>query len=193
MPKLRHLRHVFCFAALLAAFSCVKSPPPGADAGGAALPTAASSAPTTTAAVASSAPTPAAPPGATPAATTLADRLAQEAQSRPPIHPNADDILAAFAKAGGEVATKRQGLGATYKARFCEGGTTGDGLVTMSICEYPDGDSAKAGLHALQEIYPAKAATHVLHKGTVLTTLRLKDGPPAQALEGKLLAAYKGL
>ena len=32
-----------------------------------------------------------------------------------------------------------------------------------------------------------------MRKDTVLTTLRLKDGPPAQALEGKLLAAYKAL
>ena len=131
--------------------------------------------------------------GAGSGGTTLAGRLAQEARSRPPIHPNADEILAAFAKAGGVVPTKNQGLGSTYNAKFCEGGTTEDGLVTISICEYADADSAKAGLQALQEIFPAKAATHVLRKDTVLTTLKLKDGPAAQALESKLLAAYKGL
>jgi len=191
MPK---LRPVLVFAAFLAVPACVKSSPPVPDAGSVATPTAASSAPSTTSAVAPPAPAPAAPPsGALPAATTLADRLAEEARSRPLIHPNADEVLAAFAAAGGEVTTKRQGLAATYKASFCEGGTTGDRLVTLSICEYPDGDAAKVGLRTLQEVYPAKNATHVLHKDTVLTTLRLQDGPPAHTLESKLLVAYRGL
>jgi hypothetical protein len=126
-------------------------------------------------------------------ALTLAQRLASEAQNRPHIQPNADEVLAAFAKLGGGVAAKRQGLGATYKASFCEGGTTGDGALTMSVCEYPDDDSAKAGLATLQAIYPAKQASHVLHKDTVLTTLRLQDGPGPQGLEAKLVAAYKVL
>jgi len=126
-------------------------------------------------------------------AITLGDRLLKEAQNRPHIQPNADDVLAAFAKAGGGVATKKQGLAATYKANFCEGGTTGDGSVTVSVCEYADDDSAKTGLAALQSIYPAKQANHALRKDTVLTTLRLKDGPDAQALESKLLAAYAAL
>jgi hypothetical protein len=85
-------------------------------------------------------------PQANGVAMTLADRLLKEAQSRPAIQPNADDVLAAFAKIGGGVVTKKQGMGATYKASFCEGGTTGDGAVTLSICEYPDDASAKDGL-----------------------------------------------
>lgn len=126
-------------------------------------------------------------------ASTLSDRLVKEAQNRPAIQPNADDVLAAFAKIGGGVTAKKQGLGATYKASFCEGGTTSDGAVTVSICEYPDDASSKDGLTALQTIYPAKQAMHVLHKDTVLTTLRLQDGPAAQTLETKLIAAYKAL
>jgi hypothetical protein len=188
-----NIRRVLCLAAVLAVPACVKTPPPGADADASSIasatPAVASSAPATASAAASSA----TPTGLGAVGTTLAGRLAQEAQSRPPIHPNADEILAAFAKAGGVVATKNQGLGSTYKAKFCEGGTTEDGLVTISICEYADADSAKAGLQALQDIFPAKAATHVLRKNTVLTTLKLKDGPPAQALESKLLGVYKGL
>jgi hypothetical protein len=141
-------------------------------------------------AVAPAAPQPSAAPGI---AATLADRLVREAHGRPAIQPNADDILAAFAKAGGAVVTKRQGLGATYKASFCEGGTTGDGSVTVSVCEYTDEAAASAGLAALRAIYPAKQARHVLHKSTVLTTLCLQDGRAAQELEGKLLAAYMAL
>jgi hypothetical protein len=124
---------------------------------------------------------------------TLSDRLLKEAQSRPPIQPNADDLLAAFGKVGGAVTAKRQGLAATYKASFCEGGTTSDGAVTVGICEYADGDSAKAGLAAMQAIYPAKQASHLLHKDTVLTTLRLHDGPEALALESKVVATYLAL
>ncbi len=139
---------------------------------------------------ASSAPQPSAAPGI---AATLAQRLVNEAQSRPPIHPNADEVLVAFANAGGGVAAKKQGLAVTYKARFCEGGTTNDGAVTLSVCEYADDDSAKGGLAALQAIYPAKQSRHVLHKDTVLTTLRLLDRPAAQALESKLVAVYLAL
>ena len=64
----------------------------------------------------------------------------------------------------------------------------------MSVCEYPNDDAAKAGLAALQVIYPASQARQLHpHKDTVLTTLRLKDGPATQALEGKLVAAYTAL
>jgi hypothetical protein len=161
---------------------------------GAPLASAAPSAIAMTSPVGSAPASPAAPLGGDQGlATTLSDRLAREAASRPPIHPNADDVLAALAKAGGTVVTKKQGLGATYKANFCEGGTTSDGAVTLSICEYPDDASAKTGLASLQAIYPAKMSTHTLNKDTVLTTLRLQDGPPAQALENKLIAAYKAL
>ncbi len=126
-------------------------------------------------------------------AATLSERLLAEAQSRPHVQPNADDVLAAFAKVGGGVSAKKQGLALTYKASFCEGGTTTDGAVTLSICEYADGDSATTGLAALQAIYPAKQARHVLHKNTVLTTLRLQDGAAAQALESQLVSTYMAL
>ena len=166
--------------------ACSKKPDTSSTPGPASA-TAASSAPAASAAPASPA---AAGSGV---AFTLGERLRTEAQNRPPLHPNADDVLDAFEKAGGGVAAKKQGLAATYKASFCEGGTTSDGALTMSVCEYPNDDAAKAGLAALQAIYPASQARHVLHKDTVLTTLRLKDGPATQALEGKLVAAYTAL
>jgi hypothetical protein len=126
-------------------------------------------------------------------AATLSERLLAESQNRPHITPNADDILAAFAKAGAAIPAKKQGLGATFKASFCEGGTTGEGWVTVSICEYASDDAAKAGLAALQAIYPAKQARHVLHKSTVLTTLRLQDGIAAETLESKMIETYSAL
>jgi hypothetical protein len=135
--------------------------------------------------------------GSTPSATgivaSLAERLSSEAQHRPHIQPNADDILAAFTKVGGGITAKKQGLAATYKASFCEGATTDDGSLTIGVCEYADDDSAKAGLAAVQSIFPAKQARHVLHKDTVLTTVRLKDGAAAQALETKMIDAYNAL
>jgi hypothetical protein len=80
-----------------------------------------------------------------------------------------------------------------YKASFCEGGTTSDGSVTVSICEYPDDGAAKAGLAAMRSTYPVKQASHALHKDTVLTTLRLQDGPAARTLESKLVSVYAAL
>ncbi len=186
---MRCLRAVTLAAAAVVVVACSKKTDPQAAPSQA---PASSAAPTASgeAAIASAAPPPSPASGI---AATLADRLLREARSRPHIQPNADDILAAFAEAGGGVVAKRQGLGATYKASFCEGGTTSDGSVTISDCEYADAPAANAGLAALQAIYPAKQARHVMHKDTVLTTLRLQDGPGAQALESKLVTAYMAM
>ena len=100
--------------------ACSKKPDTSSTPGPASA-TAASSAPAASAAPASPA---AAGSGV---AFTLGERLRTEAQNRPPLDPNADDVLDAFEKAGGGVAAKKQGLAATYKASFCEGGTTSDG------------------------------------------------------------------
>jgi hypothetical protein len=183
------MRSLTLVATVLVLAACSRKTEPSS--GSEAVPTSSAAAP----APADSASVSAAPQASAPSgiAATLTERLLNEAQNRPHIHPNADDVLAAFAKVGGGVAAKRQGLAATYKASFCEGGTTSDGTVTLSICEYAGDDSAKAGLAALQAIYPAKQARHVLHKETVLTTLRLQDAPAAQALENKLVAAYLAL
>jgi hypothetical protein len=176
-------------AAVLVLVACSKKsdPSPGPEA----LPASSPTPPAPAQSASASAPPQASAPAAV--AATLAERLLNEARNRPPIHPNADEVLVAFAKAGGSVGAKRQGLAVTYKASFCEGGTTSDGTVTLGICEYADDNAAKAGLAALQAIYPAKQARHVLHKDTVLTTLRLQDGPAPQALESKLVAAYLAL
>jgi hypothetical protein len=186
---MRGLRAVTLATAAVVLAACSRKNDPPTATGEAPATSAAPSVPAE-AAVASVSPLTSPPSGI---AATLADRLLREAQSRPHIQPNADDVLAAFAQAGGGVVTKRQGLAATYKASFCEGGTTSDGSVTISVCEYADAAAASAGLAALQTIYPAKQARHVLHKDTVLTTLRLQDGPGAQALESKLIAAYTAL
>jgi hypothetical protein len=176
---------------VLVGSACSKKPVPAATEAPAA--SAASSSAGATATDAALAPAAAQSAAGSGFATTLSDRLLKEAQNRPHIEPNADDVLAALTKAGGAFGAKKQGLAATYKASFCEGSTTADGAVTAGICEYADEASAKVGLDALQAIYPAKKATHTLHKATVLTTLRLQDGPAAQALEAKLIAAYKAL
>ena len=180
----------FLTFATFAPGACSKKPDPAGASPPGPAPESVAASSASQAASASAAPSAAGPSSI---AVTLGERLLKESQNRPHIQPNADDVLTAFAKAGGAVATKKQGLAATYKASFCEGGTTSDGSVTVSICEYPDDDSAKTGLAALQAIYPATQANHVLHKDTVLTTLRLKDGSSAQALESKLVAAYTAL
>jgi hypothetical protein len=186
------MRSLTLVATLLVLAACSKKtePPSGSEA----VPASSAASPPPSA-PAENASVSAAPPAFAPSgiAATLAERLLNEAKSRPPIHPNADEVLGAFAKVGGGIAAKRQGLAATYKASFCEGGTTSDGTVTLSICEYAGDESATAGLAALKAIYPAKQARHVLHKETVLTTLRLQDAPAAQALESKLVAAYLAL
>jgi hypothetical protein len=192
MTLMRCFGAVVLTAAAVVVAACSKKDDPSASPG---QPPASSATPSLSAAPPQGAGISATPPAsaASGIVATLADRLVREAQDRPHIQPNADDVLAAFANAGGGVVTKKQGLGATYKASFCEGGTTSDGSVTISVCEYADAAAANAGLAALQAIYPAKQARHVLHKDTVLTTLRLQDGQGAQALENKLVTAYTAL
>jgi hypothetical protein len=183
---MRNLHRVALAATFIVLVSCTKKTDPSSAPAAAAL-----AAPP--AAPIASAPPLAGASAASPLGINLAQRLQREAQSRPHIAPNADDVLAAFGKVEAAVPAKKQGLGATYKASFCEGGTTGDGSVTVSVCEYADHDAAQEGLATLEIIFPAKQAQHVLHKDTVLTTLRLQDTATAQALENRLVTAYQAL
>jgi hypothetical protein len=181
---MRHTGTLTFMTAALALLACSRKPD--------AVPTPDAAPPPS--AAASAAPEPATPATAAQGImATLSERLVAEAQNRPHITPNADDVLAAFAKTGAGIATKKQGLGATFKASFCEGGTTGEGWVTVSICEYSSEDAAKTGFAAVQAVYPAKQARHVLHKNTVLTTLRLQDGLAAEKLESKMIETYAAL
>jgi hypothetical protein len=185
-----NLSRACLLAAVLVLPACVKtSPTEQSDKGAATTPPPVAAA-TTVEPAATVAATPTSVPGT---GVTLADRLAREAQNRPHIQPNADQVLATMDKLGAGIASKRQGLGSTYKASFCEGGTASDGTLTVSVCEYPDADSARAGLEALKQVFPAKGALHTLHKNTVLTTLRLKDGAVASAHEASLVSAYRAL
>jgi hypothetical protein len=126
---------------------------------------------------------------------TVAGRLAEEAQHRPPIKPNADDIFAAFEHAGAPVPRKQQSLGRTYKSPFCEGGYTFDVRLAINICEYPDDAAAAAGLAASKAAFPGLTTRKVWnHKLTTVTIIEQKQGDSAiPPLEKKLSDVYMAL
>jgi hypothetical protein len=120
-------------------------------------------------------------------------RLDREAHNRPAIAPNADDILAAFAKSGVVFDKPRRGLGATFAARYCLGGTTTDGAITLGICEYPDDVGAAKGADIARNLLHVKTRDVFTHKETMINVIRLRDDAPTRALRDKLQAVYMAL
>lgn len=111
----------------------------------------------------------------------LVARLAYEAQHRRPSPVSAERVLDALAAADLAVVRRTQYLGATVRASYCAGGATSDGLV-ISVCEYPDADSAHAGRTFMNERFAAMtpAAKRAAQGATVLTII--DPDAPARAV-----------
>lgn len=125
---------------------------------------------------------------------TLFGLLGVEAQSRPKIAPNADDVYAALEKAGYAIGERRQSLGRTYKAAYCTGAYTKDASLAVDVCEYPDEASARAGLARARELFPSMANRMVFgRKGTLLTVINQKGDAAADARAKKIAAVYMAI
>jgi hypothetical protein len=125
---------------------------------------------------------------------TLVGRLAREAENRPQIKPNADDVLARLDAAGARVALRKPNLGATHKAAYCTGGYTGDNALAFTVCEYADESSATAGRDYDKSLFPEMKNREVRRrKATTLAVVQLKDDASTAALQRKAIAGYESL
>ena len=125
---------------------------------------------------------------------TLAGKFGRELKSRPNLHPNAEDIFAALAKAGVVVAAPSQSLGATYKADYCTGAITSDGLMSAMVCEYGNEADAITGRDYSKSIFPNLATrTVTAHKTNTLTIIDQKSTDASKAEAKKAVDAFNAL
>jgi hypothetical protein len=125
---------------------------------------------------------------------TLVGHLAREAENRPKIAPNADDVLARLEALGAAVPVRKPNLAATHKAAYCTGGYTSDEALAFTVCEYADESSARAGRDFDSTLFPQmKNRRIVSRKSTTLAVVRLKEDPATAALERKAVAGYEAL
>jgi hypothetical protein len=122
---------------------------------------------------------------------SLIGRLSREARDRPKVQPTAEDVLAKLETLGERISTKQQSLADTYKANYCLGGYTVDGLFALSACEYADAAAAVAGRDLSKKILSHVTTRDVwAHKATTLAIVQLKADPATDAQKKKLVAAF---
>ncbi|MBA3392142.1 MAG: hypothetical protein H0T89_05830 [Deltaproteobacteria bacterium] len=104
---------------------------------------------------------------------SIAERLAWEAQHRPQRGVTAEQVFAAFDRAGVPVRGQRQYLGVTMQAGYCAGGVTLEGIA-ISVCEYTSPEAAEAGRRFMERRFAAMTphAKRVLHGPTLLSITR---------------------
>ncbi len=172
-------------AFVLGSMACAKEAPPTGSAGesGSASQLAPLPAPLAPAAAASE-----------PAATgfeTLTGRLAHEARARPAVSPSAEEVLGALDDLGAKIPHRQQSLGETYKANYCLGGYTVDGLFALSACEYPDAAAAGAGRDLSKQILARMPTRDVWsHEAATLTIVQLRADAATSARRDRLVSAF---
>jgi hypothetical protein len=84
----------------------------------------------------------------------LGEQLAREAAARPARAVRAEQLVAALAQRGVQVARPHQVLASPVDARYCELMTTAGGLA-ISLCEYGDAAAAQRGRAQSQATFDA--------------------------------------
>jgi hypothetical protein len=117
----------------------------------------------------------------------------REAANRPGVKPTADDVYAALSSAGVAMGERKQSLGATYHAAYCNGGYTQDGALAVNVCEYANDADATAGRDYALTMFPNLATRTVYaHKANTVTVIEQKTDPAAKATAKKIVTAFNG-
>jgi hypothetical protein len=125
---------------------------------------------------------------------TLMMRIAREAKNRPKVTPTAEDVFAAFEKAGVTISERQQTLAKTYKANYCIGGMTPNHQAGVNVCEYPDDATAAAAQAWSSTLFPAMTNRTVHTRGaTTLTIILTRVDAPSEAQQKKLVDLYSKL
>lgn len=129
-----------------------------------------------------------------PAATlSLFERLAKEGEARDQADPPTSKVIAALTAAGLTLADQRQQSAASLGARFCVMLNSAE-HVTLSICEFPDPQSATAGAEtsrkALQQI---SGRTVDVKRSTILAVIDSQGDAASGAVAQKARAAFDSL
>jgi hypothetical protein len=100
----------------------------------------------------------------------LASLLADEAKHRPTGTVPVEAVLSAMEKAGIRLQESTQHPGSVWKAAFCKGAKTQEG-VSLSICEYADEQAAKSGMEASRKAFATPGRSVYVNRKTTLTVL----------------------
>ena len=114
----------------------------------------------------------------------LGERLAREANARPPGAVRVEQVLSALERGGITVARRRQVLATTLGAAYCASAVTTTG-VALSLCEYPAADVARRGLEYSRRTFDRLIPDRrLLVNGQTLLTVT-----PAATAEARAAAA----
>lgn len=140
------------------------------------------------------APAPEVPRLEAPSATlSLFERLAKEGEARDQADPPTSKVIAALTAAGLPLTDQRQQSAVGLAARFCVMLNSSE-HVMLSICEFPDAQSASAGAQtsrkALQQI---AGRTVDVKRSTVLAVIDSQANEASAAIVKKARAAFDAL
>lgn len=126
----------------------------------------------------------------------LGNRLNVERESRPgpTVHPTAEEVFAAFDKAGIKLEPPKQHMASEYNARFCVGAKSPDENVGLSVCEYANESDATAGQALSVKILKQIANRNVYRdKNTTLAIVEVVKNADNDALVKKLISTFQAL
>lgn len=125
---------------------------------------------------------------------SIFDRLKREQASRAKVAPTADDVFAAFAKAGVKLKEQKQHLAAPIDALYCAGAKTEDDSLAMSVCEYRDVAAGTAGMETSKKTFAAVTTRTIWrNKATTLAIIQTTKTPASDATEKKLADTFAKL
>jgi len=128
-----------------------------------------------------------------PEASTVGEKLALEASSRPAANPKAEVVLDALQKSGLHLKNQKQHAGAPVGAGYCVGAES-DENVSLSICEYRDQNAARDGKEASERAFRAIANREVfLNRMTTLTLLQYPKNEASEAAAKRAVEAFQKL
>lgn len=130
---------------------------------------------------------------ALPVGGNLAEQLQLEAAARPKGAITAEAVIEALGKAQIPLSNNKQFIGRAVLATYCFGGITA-AATSVTVCEYPSADAAKAGLEQSQTQFAALPnRTLTQNKRTVLTLMRGVDSPATKAEAAKAVEVFSKL
>ena len=132
---------------------------------------------------------------ATPSAyMTIPERFNAEVATRPAGGLRAEDVTAAFRKAGFTLEEEKQHLASFYRASYCVGAKAKGEDLTLSVCEYKSEALANEGKSLNDKSFAAiKNRTSYRNGNTTLTVLESNKTPENDVLAKKLVDTFTAL
>lgn len=125
---------------------------------------------------------------------TIPERFNAEGAQRPAGALRAEDVTAAFRKAGLTVEDEKQHLASFFKAMYCVGAKAKGDEISFSVCEYKDAETAIAGKALNDKSFAAIKNRATYRNGlTTLTVLESNKTEDNDVIAKKLVDTFAAL